>query len=104
MCKKELKTGIHNQPEDFPWLLAEAFYHNPKQLKDEFINQQLAYINTYAIEGIARLDKDYFANMQHDIKRKTLLELNKITENDSHFLPFSPHMMIAVKKQNTYER
>jgi len=79
MCKKELKTGIHNQPEDFPWLLAEAFYHNPKQLKDEFINQQLAYINTYAIEGIAWLDKDYFANMQHDIKRKTLLELKKMT-------------------------
>lgn len=102
MCKDELTTGIHNPPIDFPWLLAEAYYHKPEQLKDEFINQELTYLNTYAVEGMAWLDKEYFANMLNNKKRETLLELIKITENDSYLLPFSPHMMIAVKKQNTY--
>src|SRR5690606_33904419 len=32
MCKEELTTGKHNPPNDFPWLLAEAFYHKPEQL------------------------------------------------------------------------
>ncbi|MGO4919956.1 class I SAM-dependent methyltransferase [Maribacter spongiicola] len=36
MCKNELTTGIHNPPDDFPWLLAEAYYHHPEQLKEEF--------------------------------------------------------------------
>ncbi len=102
MCKEELTTGIHNPPDDFPWLLAEAYYHKPEQLKEEFINQELTHINTYAIEGIAWLDKEYFTNMLNNKKGETLLELIKITENDSYLLPFSPHMMIAVKKQTTY--
>lgn len=102
MCKEELITGKHDPPNDFPWLLAEAYYHNPKQLKGEFTNQELVYLNTYSVEGLAWLDKDYFANMLDDKKKNTLIELTQITENDSFLLPFSPHMMIAVKKQTTY--
>lgn len=98
MCKSELTTGIHNPPDDFPWLLAEAYYHKPEQLKNEFINQELTYLNTYAVEGMAWLDKDYFTNMLNNKKKKNLMDLIQITENDSYILPFSPHMMIAVKK------
>ena len=103
MCKNELTTGIHNPPDDFPWLLAEAYYHKPEQLKEEFSHQDLTYLNIYAVEGMAWLDKDFFANMLNDKKRKNLIELLQITENDSYILPFSPHMMIAVKKQ-THEK
>ena len=98
MCKEELTTGIHNPPDDFPWLLAEAYYHKPEQLKEEFISQDLTYLNTYAVEGMAWLDKNYFANMLNDKNKDTLKELINITENDSYLLPFSPHMMIAAKK------
>lgn len=98
MCKAELTSGIHNPPDDFPWLLAEAYYHKPEQLKDEFLNQELTYLNTYAVEGMAWLDKDYFSNMMNESRRNTLNELIKITENDSSLLSFSPHMMIAAKK------
>ena len=104
MCKEELTTGIHNQPDDFPWLLAEAYYHKPDQLKNEFINQELTYLNTYAVEGIVWLDKDYFSNMVNESKRNTLNELLKITENDNSLLSFSPHMMIAVKKTATNDK
>ncbi|MEM1134922.1 MAG: class I SAM-dependent methyltransferase [Bacteroidota bacterium] len=102
MCKEELTTGIHNPPYDFPWLLAEAYYHKPEQLKNEFKNQELTHLNTYAVEGMAWLDKNYFANMLNDKKKNTLTELLQITENDSYLLPFSPHMMIAVQKKSTY--
>ena len=102
MCKEELTTGVHNSPDDFPWLLAEAYYHKPAQLKEEFINQGLTYLNTYAVEGMAWLDKDYFASMLNDKKKSTLIKLIQTTQNDSYLLPFSPHMMIAVKNQTTY--
>lgn len=103
MCKEELTIGTHNPPDEFPWLLAEAYYHRPEQLKAEFMNQELTYLNTYAVEGLAWLDKDYFSNMLNDKKKSTLIELIQITQNDSYLLPFSPHMMIAVKKQTPYE-
>jgi len=98
MCKEELTTGIHNPPAEFPFLLTEAYYHKPEELKEEFLSQGLTYINIFAVEGMSWLDKDYFANMFNDKKKHTLLELIKITENDSSLLSLSPHMMIAVKK------
>ncbi len=103
MCANELTTGVHNPPDDFPWLLAEGYYHKPKQLKEEFVSQELAYLNIYAVEGMAWLDQDYFANMQNKTKKNTLMKLINITENDNYLLSFSPHMMIAAKKETKYE-
>ncbi|WP_312335742.1 class I SAM-dependent methyltransferase [Sphingobacterium sp.] len=99
MCKEELTVGKHNPPDDFPWLLAEAFYHKPQELKEEFMNQELTYLNTYAVEGMVWFDKDFFVNLQHTGRRKTLLELLQVTETDRYLLPFSPHIMIAVQKK-----
>ena len=98
MCKEELTTGIHNAPKDFPFLLADAFYHKPAELKAEFLEQNLQLINIFAVEGMIWLDQEYFANMIDKKKSKTLKALQKLTENDEYLLPFSPHMMIAVKK------
>ncbi|MEO9570804.1 MAG: class I SAM-dependent methyltransferase [Polaribacter sp.] len=98
MCKKELTSGIHNAPKDFPFLLADAFYHKPQDLKAEFLEQELKFIDIFAVEGMIWLDNEYFANMLDKKKSKTLKALQKLTENDEYLLPFSPHMMIAVKK------
>ena len=98
MCKQELTTGIHNAPKDFPFLLADAFYHKPKELKKEFLEQNLTLINLFAVEGMIWLDHEYFANMMDQRKSKTLKKLQEITQNDEYLLAFSPHMMIAVKK------
>jgi ubiquinone/menaquinone biosynthesis C-methylase UbiE len=98
MCKQELTTGIHNAPKDFPFLLADAFYHKPQDLKLEFSEQNLNFINLFAVEGMIWLDNEYFANMIDKKKSKTLKALQNLTQNDEYLLPFSPHMMIAVKK------
>lgn len=98
MCKEELTTGLHHQPDVFPWVLAEAYYHRPEQLKEEFINQQLHHINIHAVEGIAWLDKDFFLSMVNNSRKETLLQLLNITETDDALLAFSPHIMIATKK------
>jgi len=63
----------------------------------------LSHLNTYAVEGMTWLDKNYFQHLADPHKRKNLMELLAITENDDYLLPFSPHMMIAVKKP-AYER
>jgi 2-polyprenyl-3-methyl-5-hydroxy-6-metoxy-1,4-benzoquinol methylase len=98
MCKEELTTGIHNTPKEFPFLLTDAFYHKPEGLKEEFLEQDLKFINLFAVESLIWLDSEYFANMLDKKKSKTLKELQKLTQNDEYLLPFSPHMMIAVQK------
>jgi ubiquinone/menaquinone biosynthesis C-methylase UbiE len=99
MCKTELTSGIHNPPKEFPWLLADGFYHKPKQLKKEFTSQGLEIINLFAVEGMIWLDNAYFANMLNPKKKQTLLSLLEVTEKDESILSFSPHMMLVAKKQ-----
>ena len=98
MHHREATEGIHNAPKDFPFLLADAFYHKPQELKTEFLEQDLRLINLFAVEGMIWLDQEYFANMMDQKKSKTLKKLQEITQNDEYLLAFSPHMMIAVKK------
>lgn len=98
MCKEELTTGVHNAPKDFPFLLADAYYHKPQALKAEFSEQNLSIINLFAVEGMIWLDNEYFANMLDKKKSKTLKALQNLTENDEYLLPFSPHMMISARK------
>ncbi|MGK0414301.1 MAG: hypothetical protein ACJA1B_002525, partial [Polaribacter sp.] len=67
-------------------------------LKDEFLEQNLELINVFAVESLIWLDNEYFANMLDKKKSKTLKALQQLTQNDEYLLPFSPHMMIAVRK------
>lgn len=98
MCAEELTTGIHTPPAEYPWLLAEAFYHKPSQLKKEFLSQELEIETLIAVEGMIWLDKDYFANMLHHRNKKNLDQLLKVTEENEELLSFSPHMLLVAKK------
>ena len=98
MCKTVLTSGIHNPPKEFPWLLADGYYHKPKQLKKEFTSQGLEIVNLLAVEGMIWLDNEYFASMLHPQKKKTLLSLLEVTEKDESVLAFSPHMLLVAKK------
>ena len=98
MCKQELTSGIHNTPKDFPFLLAEAYYHKPHDLKLEFSENDFKILNLFVVEGMIWLDNEYFENMLDKKKSKTLNALQELTENDEYLLPFSPHMMLAAQK------
>lgn len=98
MCLTELKTGIHNPPKEFPWLLANGYYHKPAELKAEFSSQNLKIKNLFAVEGTIWLDKEYFANMLNPKKKKNLMQLLEATETDESVLAFSPHMMLVGEK------
>jgi len=98
MCKDELTTGLHNPPENMPGILPQAYFHRPQELRDEVEEAGLTYLNTYAVEGMVWMDKNYFESRGDDKKKAALMELLKVTENDTSLLALSPHMMIAGKK------
>lgn len=98
MCIEELTTGKHIPPTEYPWLLAEAYYHKPTELKEEFKSQDLELVSLIAVEGMIWLDKDYFANMLHKKNKKNLDRLLKATEENEELLAFSPHMLLVARK------
>jgi len=98
MCKAELTTGIHNPPINMPGVLPSAYFHRPEELKAEFETSGLTFLDTYAVEGLIWIDKNYFESRSDPAKKAKMLELMRITENDKALLSLSPHMMIAGKK------
>lgn len=95
MCKAELVSGLHNPPDEFPWLLAEAFYHKPSALRKEFEACGLKVDKMFAVEGPIWLDRDFFSNMAKEQGRAALMELLHTTESEESLLSISPHIMIA---------
>jgi ubiquinone/menaquinone biosynthesis C-methylase UbiE len=99
MCKAELTTGIHTAPKNMPGVLPSAYFHRPDELKAELEEAGFIYLNTYPVEGLVWLDKNYFESRADNKKKQAMTELTKITENDPALLSLSPHMMIAGRNE-----
>ncbi|HWW37770.1 class I SAM-dependent methyltransferase [Pedobacter sp.] len=98
MCKKELQTGIHNPPQNWPGLLPEAYFHKPEELKNEFETGGFTALDMMAVEGMIWLDSKYFETRSTPAKKEAIMALLKMTERDPSILSMSPHMMIAGRK------
>lgn len=98
MCKEELTSGKHDPPKNMPGILPSAYYHRPQQLRDEFEEAGLTYVDTFAVEGMIWMDKNYFETRGDANKKEAIMELLRITENDQALLSLSPHMMIVGRK------
>lgn len=99
MCMAELKTGIHTPPENMPGVLPSAYFHRHDELKAEFEEGGLIHLDTYAVEGLIWMDKNYFETRSDSKKKERIMELVKATESDPGLLSLSPHMMIAGRKE-----
>ncbi len=98
MCKQELSTGIHTPPKGILGVLPMAYYHRPAELRSEVEAAGLAYLDTFAVEGMIWMDKNYFETRADFNKKEAMMELIKLTENDQSLLSLSPHMMIVGRK------
>lgn len=99
MCLSELSTGQHTAPGNMPGILAEAWYHRPEELRSEFEEANLVDLEMMAVEGIIWLDKNWFTSRADQSKFDHLLSIARLTEKDPNLISFSPHMMIAGRKQ-----
>lgn len=100
MCKEELVSGRHHAPAGLPGILPEAYYHRPAELIEEVTQAGLNYRQLYAVEGMVWLDSKYFETRSDAEKRKSMMDLLRLTETDQALMALSPHMMIAASKSS----
>jgi len=102
MCSEELTSGQHQAPPSLPGILAEAFYHRPEELKEEFETCGLKDTVIHAIEGITWFDRDYFSSRSDIRKKGRQDEFYRLTEQDPNLLALSPHFAAAGRKEILY--
>jgi len=98
MIENELSSGIHIRPKEYPYLIAQAYFHTALGLQKEVESVGFETIQKYAIEGVIWFTP-YLSEKWKDKKsRERLLNIVRHTENEYEIMGMSPHFMIVSRK------
>lgn len=98
MIRKELTTGNHIRPKEYPYLITQAYFHDPLELQCEVESAGFETINKHAIEGTIWFTPNLNEKWENIEIRNTLLSILELTENEESIMGMSPHFMIVSKK------
>ncbi len=98
MIRQELETGKHNRPKEYPFFIADAYFHTTNELKCELSENGFEVINYHAVEGtvwiVPKLDEKW-----NDLSsRKRLLDIIHSTEHEETIMGMSPHFLVIGRK------
>ena len=98
MLKRELSTGDHIRPKEYPFIIANAYFHTIDSLKDEVAAAGFSVTESCAVEGCIwftpKLDEKW---ADHD-SRNRLLDIIHATEHEETLMGISPHIMVTASK------
>jgi ubiquinone/menaquinone biosynthesis C-methylase UbiE len=98
MIQNELSSGIHNRPKEYPYFIAQAYFHTPLGLQKEIEEVGFETIQKYAIEGVIWFTPYLNEKWEDKKSRERLLNIVRITENEEAIMGMSPHFMIVSRK------
>lgn len=94
----DLHDGQHRNPTDDPRYFTTAFFHHPHELRDEVREAGFKFESLLAIEGPARLAKDFAEKWQHSEFQERILKLVRQVEAEPTLWGVSTHVMaVGVK-------
>ncbi len=98
MIEGELESGIHKRPKEYPYLIAQAFFHTPLGLQKEVESVGFETIQKHAIEGIIWFTPCLNDKWEDKNSRERLLNIVRRTENEDEIMGMSQHFMIVSRK------
>lgn len=98
MIEKELSSGIHTRPEEYPYFITQAYFHTPEELQMEIESAGFETIQKHAIEGIIWFTPCLEEKWNDEDSRNKLLNIIRLTESEESIMGMSPHFMIVSKK------
>lgn len=98
MLRQEILTGEHNRPEEYPYFIANAYFHTPGELKTEIKKSGFKVLNAHAVEGSIWISPALNEKWKDPESRHRLLEILHLTEYDETIMGMSPHFLVTAKK------
>lgn len=99
MIKNELSSGIHIRPKEFPYFIAQAYFHTPLGLQEELETVGFDTIQKFAIEGVIWFTPCLNEKWEDQNSRERLLNIIRLTENEEEIMGMSPHFMIVSRNK-----
>ena len=98
IVERDLKDGQHKNPTNDLSFFTTTFWHHPDELRQESEEAGFKTQTILAIEGPARLLKDFKEHWQQPEQREWLLKIIRQLESENSLLGFSTHLMLVARK------
>jgi ubiquinone/menaquinone biosynthesis C-methylase UbiE len=98
MIKNELLSGVHIRPKEYPYFIAQAYFHTPLELQKEVEEVGFKTIHKHAIEGVIWFTPCLNEKWENKDSRDRLLNIVRYTENEEEIMGMSPHFMVVSRK------
>jgi ubiquinone/menaquinone biosynthesis C-methylase UbiE len=96
--EQDLRFGQHRNPTDDPRFFTTAFFHYPQELIDEVNEAGFRLDTLLAVEGPARLLKDFEQQWQNPSIQDKIMRITRLVESERTLWGVSPHIMAIGKK------
>lgn len=96
--EQDLRDGQHRNLTGDPAYFTTAFFHYPQELKDEIVEAGFRFEALLAIEGPARITKDFAEQWQREEIQERILKIVRQLEAEPTLLGISTHIMAIGKK------
>ncbi|MGL5440018.1 MAG: class I SAM-dependent methyltransferase [Filifactoraceae bacterium] len=98
MIAKELLSGVHIRPKEYPYFLTQAYFHTPIELQNEIELIGFETIQKHAIEGLIWFTPSLDEKWKEEKSKEQLLNIVRLTDTEDSVMGMSPHFMIVSKK------
>lgn len=98
MLRHELETGEHIRPTEYPFFIADAYFHTPDGMKSEFLDNGFEVINYHAVEGSVWITPALEEKWNDASSRERLLDIIRATEHEASMMGMSPHFLMIGRK------
>ena len=98
MIMREMETGEHIRPKEYPYFISNAYFHTIDGLRDEIGEAGFKVTESAAVEGCSWITPDIAEKWKDDDKRERLLKIIRTTEHEETMMGISPHFIVCASK------
>ena len=98
MLEREMSKGEHIRPEEYPYVVANAYFHTIGGLRDEVREAGFEVTESVAVEGCSWITPDIAGKWKDDNRRERILAIIRATEHEETMMGISPHFIVVARK------
>ncbi|MGB3701164.1 MAG: class I SAM-dependent methyltransferase [Anaerolineales bacterium] len=96
--EQDMRFGQHRNPGGDPRFFTTAFFHYPQELTDEIREAGFRFETLLAVEGPARILKDFEEQWQKPAIKEKIMRITRLVEAEPTLWGVSAHIMAIGKK------
>lgn len=98
MIKREMDTGEHLKPAEYPYIISNAYFHTIGGLRDEISEAGFSIMESAAVEGCSWITPELNEKWNDEFRRSRILEIIRATEHEETMMGMSPHFLVCASK------